>query len=443
MKKISIWLMIVVFALSLLFAGISCKEETVEDDAAAVDVDETAVDDAAAVEEPVTITITSWRTEDIDRMNNINAVFMEKYPNITVDFQPVKDDEYDAQLITSLEAGVGADIIVLRSFDSGEIVYNSGFMQDLNDIVDLTGYASSAVGAWATDDGIIYGIPAIGTKHGVFYLEDIFDKYDLEEPETWDEFIGVCQTLKDNGETVIAQGTGTGWPLYETMYSGLGANFYGGEVSRQALIAGDMKVTDEPFVEAFRKMKELQPFFPTGYEALAYTDSQQLFGTRQAAIYIGGSWELGIFEDAGLTDLNWFAPPKANKDDVLQYIAMPGIGMGLNKNSENYEAALVYLKWATTSEFGQVFMDNLPGFYSFTPGEYEFTNIVSQKIQDAATDAELTIRPFWEKLSSQDPSGNGLMEEALVKMYTDVLTPEEAAAFVQDGLETWYEPFMK
>ncbi|GAG70551.1 unnamed protein product, partial [marine sediment metagenome] len=30
-----------------------------------------------------------------------------------------------------------------------------------------------------------------------------------------------------------------------------------------------------------------------------------------------------------------------------------------------------------------------------------------------------------------------------VKMYTDVLTPEEAAVLVQEALETWYEPFME
>jgi hypothetical protein len=61
---------------------------------------------------------------------------------------------------------------------------------------------------------------------------------------------------------------------------------------------------------------------------------------------------------------------------------------------------------------------------------------------NAAQGADITIRTTWEKLSDQTPSGNALMNEALIKMLTDKLTPEEAAAFVQKGLETWCKPFM-
>ncbi|GAI08692.1 unnamed protein product, partial [marine sediment metagenome] len=88
---------------------------------------------------------------------------------------------------------------------------------------------------------------------------------------------------------------------------------------------------------------------------------------------------------------------------------------------------------------------NLPGFFSYTPTPVEYTleNPVAKDVIDAAQGAEITVRTVWEKLSSQDPSGNGMMEEALVKMYTDVLTPEEAAVLVQEALETWYEPFME
>ncbi len=52
-------------------------------------------------------------------MNRINDEFTKANPNIEIDFQPVKDTEYDAQLKNSLAAGDGADIIFLRSYDSG------------------------------------------------------------------------------------------------------------------------------------------------------------------------------------------------------------------------------------------------------------------------------------------------------------------------------------
>ncbi|GAI43726.1 unnamed protein product, partial [marine sediment metagenome] len=198
MKKSLLWLVIMLLTVSMVatFSLAGCKEEAVEEE---------AVEEEAVEEEPVTITLTSWRTEDIERMNRINAVFMEEHPNITVDFQPIKDTEYDAQLTSSLETGVGADIIWLRSYDPGEIIYNGGYISELNDAIpELADFPSAAINAWATDDGVIYGVPVAGVTHGIFYIESIFDQYGLGEPETWAEFIDLCQTLKDNGETVFA-----------------------------------------------------------------------------------------------------------------------------------------------------------------------------------------------------------------------------------------------
>jgi raffinose/stachyose/melibiose transport system substrate-binding protein len=391
----------------------------------------------------VQITFTSWRTEDIERMNRINAVFMEQNPDIEVLFQPINDNEYDVQMRAGLETGTGADIIFIESYDSGINVYEGGSISELNqDMPNLKDFPAAAVTAWSTADGTIFAVPSVGVTHGVYYHKDIFDKYGLQEPETWDEFIAVAQTLKDNGEVVFAQGALDDWTAYEVVFSGLGANFYGGEASRQALMAGDMKLTDQPFLDAFKAVDQLQQFLPKGYEALDYVSMQTMFGTGQAAMFMGGSWELGILEDLGTTDLGWFAPPVKNKGDKLQYCFHVDAGIAMNKNSEHPEEALRYLKWVSTPEYAQLIMNELPGFFSYTPGDYPLENAIAKEMIDTAGDSVLTVRTVWEKMSAQSPSGNSLMGEALPKMWKDEFTPEEAAAYVQDGLATWYKPFM-
>ncbi len=59
---------------------------------------------------------------------------------------------------------------------------------------------------------------------------------------------------------------------------------------------------------------------------------------------------------------------------------------------------------------------------------------------DAAANADLTVRPMCEKLSAQSPAGNTLMGIALNGLMNGTYTPETAAAFVQDGLDTWFHP---
>ncbi|MFZ3085827.1 MAG: ABC transporter substrate-binding protein, partial [Candidatus Hydromicrobium sp.] len=158
MKKSLLWLLIMILAVSMVvtFSLAGCKAEEAAEEEAAVVEEEAA--EAVPEGEQVTIKLTSWRTEDIERMNRINAVFMEENPDIIVDFQPIKDTEYDAQLTSSLETGVGADIIWLRSFDPGELIYNGGYLSELNDVMpELADFPSAAINAWASDDGVIYG----------------------------------------------------------------------------------------------------------------------------------------------------------------------------------------------------------------------------------------------------------------------------------------------
>lgn len=389
------------------------------------------------------LVFTSWRTEDIERMQRVNAAFTEANPDIIVDFQPIKDTEYDAQLKSSLETGVAADIMFLRSYDSARQIWDTGKLLPLNDVVPaLKDFAPAALGAWSTEDGISYAVPSVGVTHGVYYQKAIFDKYDLKPPKTWDEFITVCDTLKENGETVFAQGSKDGWCLYEVIFSGLGANFYGGEQARQDLMAGKVKLTDPQFVRAFEKIYELQPYFPQGYEAIDYVSMQQLFGTGQAAMFIGGSWEIGIFEDLGSDEsaIGFFAPPVAKVGDQLSYCFHVDGGIGVNKDSKNLEAAKRYIQWVAGSEYAQLIMDELPGFFSYTPGNYSISNSLANQMLAAANGADITVRTVWEKMSAQSPSGNTLMWEALIAMYNGQKTPAEAAAHVQKGLDTWYKP---
>lgn len=397
--------------------------------------------EAKEEEKAVTLIFTSWRTEDIERMNRVNTNFAKTHPNIRVNFQPISDQEYDAQALSALESGVGADILFLRSYDSGKVFYTGGYLHVLNqDMPNLAKFPETAINAWA-DEQNIYAVPFVGVTHGVYYRRDIFAKYGLKVPETWEEFLRLCEVLKKNGETVFAQGTMEGWPLYEVVYSGLGANFYGGEKSRQALMAGKMKLTDPPFIKAFRMVNQLQPYFPKGFEALDYVSMQQMFGTGQAAMFIGGSWEIGIFEDLGVQNVGWFGPPPEKKGDPLHYCFHVDAGIGMNKDSKYFAEALEYLKWTSTPEYAQLFMNELPGFYAYTPGKYELANPLAKAMLDFAGKSSLTVRTVWEKMSAQAPSGNALMEEALINMYNGKITPEEAAAYVQKGLETWYEPF--
>ena len=440
MKKALILIFTIMVTASLLFLGFGCKKEAAPVEEVTGEEAAPAEEVAPSEEEKVILKYTSLRTEDVDRVNRINQVFMEKYPNIIIEFEPIKNTEYDAYLKTSLETGVGADIVMLRSYDGGRQIYDGGYLVELNDLIpNFDDFTKNSIGAWQTEDGVIYGVPYFGSITGVWYNKDIFAEYDLEPPTVWSEFLSICKTLKDNGEVVFAHGTNEQWVLTETFYCDLGPNFYGGEESRQKLINKEIKFTDERFIKAFDVLYELVEYFPDGYQAIDYVTMQQMFCNEQAAMFIAGSWELGVIEDAGI-NAGWFGPPVENEGDRMQYAFYADLALGINKDSPHIEEALTYLKWVASAEHASLLANELPGMYPTMIIDYKIDNPLSQEIIDIAKrdDVDTTGQLMWEKLSSQEPSGSSLLDEACQKFLNGDITSREAVEYVQKGLDTWY-----
>jgi raffinose/stachyose/melibiose transport system substrate-binding protein len=388
--------------------------------------------------EPVVLTFTSWRIDDVEEMNRVNALYTETHPNVTIRFDSYDPLAYDGIASANLAKGSGADILFLWSYDKGRAFYDAGYLFDLTRVIpDRTAFAQVPLMAWTTESGVTYGVPSVGVTHGIYYNKSIFAEYNIQEPATWDEFIAACDKLLQGGETVIAQGAAdNSWTLNRVVFCGLGANFYGGETARQALMAGTMKLTDANFVDAFKAVYSLKKYLPKDFETLGYEDSKIMFASGKAAMFIGGSWEISVFEGlgAGSSTIGWFAPPVKKAGDKLQYCFQVDAGIGLNKNSKNQDAALEYIKWVSGSEYAQAVMTELPGFFSYTPGESTLNNPLAQKMFNAAATATLTVRLMDEKLNSKSPGGDALMNEALQGMMLGTYTPETAAAWVQGKL---------
>lgn len=389
--------------------------------------------------ENIVLNFKSWRVEDSSRMDYINSFFTKKYPYISIKYNPVKSVDYDESLDNEIKMGLSSDIVLLRSYDKGYRIYNKGVLLELNkDIVKLKEYPQTAKNAWTTQSGIQYGLPIAGVLHGIYFRKSVFEQYNLEPPKTWDEFIDLCEFLYKKGITPISQGTVSEWTLYEVLFSGLGPNFYGGEETRQELLKKEIRITDKKFVKTLNTLVELKKYFPLNNKDLDYNGMLENFKNKDSAMFIGGSWEISIFKEMGVfDDIGYFAPPVENLGDNLQYNFHVDMGVGINKNSENLEEALLYVNWMATDEFAQLFMNELPGFFSFTPGIYSLDNELSKKMYSYLHGSDKTVRTLWEGFSAQEPSGNSLMSTALKKLYNNEVSVLEALDYVNSGL-SWY-----
>ena len=390
---------------------------------------------AAPSGEKVSLVMGSWRTDDVKQMEAIIAKFNETYPDIEIKFDPTNPPDYNATLRTQLEGGTGPDLLYLRSYATSRQLFADGFLESIADLPGLKeSFTDAARLPWATDDGASYGVPFIAVSHGIYYNKDIFTAAGVEVPTTWQELLVAAQKIKDAGYIPFANGAGEPWTMAEIVFMNLAPTFIGGFEGRQAYLKGERCFNDAGSVAAFQAVADLAPFFPDGWEALTYSDQQALFQTGQAAMWLGGSWDVPPLEAIQDLGFEWgvFGIPAPEGQDKRYVTFHMDAGMGLNAASQNKDAAKKFLEWMTTEEFATALANQLPGFFPISNTAPKIDNVHAAEFLALNEGAGVDVRWAWEKLLDGSPDGYTLMQDNAIAVATGEMTAQEAA----DSLQT-------
>lgn len=387
------------------------------------------------------LTFWSWRQEDKAQYEQFIGTFEAANPGITIKFETFEAANYNTILATALAGGSGPDLMMVRAYGGMEAIASAGYLEPLSTatIPALANFVPSAVAAETMrSDGKIYGVPFASQTQLVIYNKGLFDANGIAEPQTWDELVAAAQKLKDAGVMPFANGTATAWQnetvLFDLTSSIMGKGFY------DDLIAGKADFTDARFVEALTKLKEISAFFPDGFIGLDYPSAQQLFSSGMAAMFAGGSYELATFKTQNPDlDLGVFAAPgKTAEDPKLVAVYYDG-GYAMNAKGANKEAALKFLNYVASQEFGQAFANSLNNI-STVPG-VTFENPLLAEVSQL--NASSIPYLFLVHFRFGEPSGSVLEQQEVQKLLGGQTTPEAAGKAITDGLAAWYEPFKK
>ena len=217
-----------------------------------------------------TVEVTFWsmaqRKEFEDK---IIAAFMEKNPNIKITQTYYSTDDIKANLKVAASSGTMPDMWYNWGGSLASYYPANGLTYDFTEYAKEHGwqdkYLNSAL-ELCTLEGQLSGIPQSIAMMNVWYRQDIFQKYNLEVPKTFDELEQVCATLKENGVIPFATGGQYGWHVMRYIQDLL--EYYGGVEEHDGL--NNMKVdwsTSEAVTKAFAKFKEWEQkgYFNEGF----------------------------------------------------------------------------------------------------------------------------------------------------------------------------------
>lgn len=160
------------------------------------------------------------------------------------------------------------------------------------------------------------------TQHyvSIFYNKKIFDRLKLTPPKTWEEFLKICEILKDNKITPISLGAKSKWPaqfwfdylLLETA----------GYKFRQQLMEGEIRYTDQAVLNVFKIWKSLLDkgyFNKNSIEIEWDTGAANQLVKGEAGMTLMGSWIMGYFSSKEVNfkpgiDYDFFPFPIINKN---------------------------------------------------------------------------------------------------------------------------------
>ncbi|MGV2977406.1 ABC transporter substrate-binding protein [Roseibium alexandrii] len=403
----------------------------------------TALMTTAAMAEDVTLTIESWRTDDLTLwQDKIIPAFEKDNPGIKVVFSPTAPTEYNAALNSKLEAGSAGDLITCRPFDASLALFEAGHLAALDDMDAMSNFSDVAKSAWQTDDASAsFCVPMASVIHGFIYNKDAFEELGLEAPTTEAEFFAVLDKIKDDGSYIpMAMGTNDQWEAATMGYNNIGPNYWKGEEGRLELIKGEQKLTDEQWVAPYATLAKWQPYLGFGYEAQTYPDSQNLFTLGRAAIYPAGSWEIAGFNTQADFEMGAFKAPVKAEGDTCYISDHTDIGIGLNAASPNADAAKTFLAWVASPEFASIFGNALPGFFPLSKTPVELEDPLAKEFASWRGECESTIRSTYQILSRGTPNLENETWGASVAAIKGTETPEALGAKLQDGLTSWYAP---
>jgi len=395
---------------------------------------------SAPAQAKVQLTMGSWRADDVTQMTKLLAAFTQKYPNISVKFDPTNPPDYNAALNLQLQSGIGPDLMYARSYDTGVQIFKQGYFADVTDLPGLKKvYSDLARAPWADENGRSFAVPFCAVSHGVYYNVDLFKKLGLSVPQTWEDFLATCKKIQAAGVTPVANGLADQWDINEVVMMNILPNFIGGPQGRLDYEAGKTKFNDAKMVAAFQAMKDLAAFCPKGFEALTYNDSNALFVNQKAAMYFDGSWTMASFTDMKF-DWSVFAPPppKGMKGYVTFH---PDSGIAMNPKTKYPTECKTLLQWLYSDEAAAIVSNNIPtGFFTIASNAAKITDAHANAFLQMSKSHPTDVRFVWPRLMSGKPSGYNLLNDGTIAVMTGKMSPQQAADALQNGLAQWYVP---
>jgi len=291
----------------------------------------------------------------------IVSLFMEANPDVEVIHSTVAHEDFKQAIRAYLTASTPPDVLTWFAGNRARFFIDNDQILDISDVWESEGWNESypkGFQAMSSVDGKQYFLPTSWYWWGVYYRVSVFEELGLEPPETWEEFLEVCQTLQDNGKIPITIGTKWRWTAAAWFdYLNMRVN---GPQFHIDLMLGKESYDDPRVREVFTYWQDLldKGYFIDDAAAYSWSEALEPLITGDAAMYLMGDFIRDNLPEETVADLDFFRFPIIDPNMPIGEDA-PTDGFFIAANSQNIENAKAFLGYLGSVEVQTLFAEEL------------------------------------------------------------------------------------
>ncbi|KAF0816696.1 Xylose ABC transporter, substrate-binding component [Bacillus sp. ZZV12-4809] len=300
-----------------------------------------------------------WPAGSSKQQNQIVTEIIEQYEaeheDVKIEVEVLENEQYKNKIKVLSSSNELPDVGFTWAAGYMTPFVKGNLFAELDDVLNdglKDSFVSGTTEAYALD-GKTYGLPLELNIAPIYYNKEIFEKYNLDAPQTYSEFENAVKTLAVNGVAPIALGnkdrwTGSLWYMY------LADRIGGAEVLNKAIDRSG-SFEDPALISAAEEVQNLVKTnaFNKGYNGLSNDEGKAEFLNGNAAMYLMGTWELPNFTtneeipQEFRDNVGFFKFPtvEGGKGNIDSWVGGPGVGLFVSENSNVKDESKEFVKF--------------------------------------------------------------------------------------------------
>ncbi|WAM35704.1 extracellular solute-binding protein [Caldicellulosiruptor acetigenus] len=378
--------------------------------------------------------------------NQVNR-FMKANPGFKVEVVPLQNDSFKTKLKIAMGSNQAPDVFVTWGGGPFFEYVRAGKVKDITAYMNEKGYKNRFIDAAfgpITYNNKIWAVPVEGAGVAlIWYNKEIFKKYNLKVPTTYDEFLNIVKTLKAKGITPITLANKTKWPGCE-WYWYLVDRLGGPSVFEKAAERTGGSFADPTFIKAGEMLQDLVKMgaFVKGFNGLDWDtgQSRMLLYSGKAAMELMGTWQIPIMKAENKkfyeNNLDFFPFPaiKGGKGDPSNLIGMA---------SSNYYAVTTTCKYPKEAfNMIQYLIDDQAVKERINYGQIppvkglKFTDPMLQKVYNIIAKAK-SVQLWWDQYLP--PQLAETHKDIVQSLFGLTITPKAAAEKMEKAAKDYFK----